>query len=461
MRVSRILRTSGPHKVTRNRALHQHGPAKYGTSLKKERCSEPGRNTERIFQGPSGPNKSEPPLPSKSTIALGRSRRLSIAVSTLAGPPAPSSQTALKLAEKPAHSEPVSTLTKSRSGFPGNASLDTLRRASRSSQAPSCSGCSVRKRACSAAYAGSARNAFSNAAPTSAEAGSGAAIGGAGRFGSTASSAPLHGAENSATNVRPPTAESRQISLAMVSAGIAGPSAQPSQNSAVRGSGETSARNAKRCKRVSHTAPVAPSTFTGRPSQARSALGKRARTTPRVALVLSPARVIGPSAQARSGLASSSALFSSASQSPGWFWSGDKATLDGAAFSAESAIGAGHAELHALAGAAGGLALAAVATCWSSCALGPSAALSVAAARTATLGAGSCEDAECVRHATALANHSAALSAGHARDSGFGVGIAFNHFTAQETLERGLVDHARAELLSGVSLGFAHLFTDH
>src|SRR6478736_257430 len=143
MRVSRILRTSGPHKITRNSSRYQHGPTKYGTSLKKERDSDPARNTERTFQGLSGPSNREPPLPSKATIAFGRRRRLSIAVSTLPGPFKPASQTALRLAEKPEHSEPVSTLTKSSSGLPGNASLETLRRASRSSQAPSWSGCSL------------------------------------------------------------------------------------------------------------------------------------------------------------------------------------------------------------------------------------------------------------------------------------------------------------------------------
>src|SRR6478609_10192905 len=281
------------------------------------------------------------------------------------------------------------------------------------------------------------------AAPSSADAGSGAAIGGAGRFGSTASNAPLQGAENSATSVRPPTADSRHISLAIVSGGIAGPSAQPSQNSAVRGSGVTFARSAKRCKRVSQTTPVAPSTFTGRPSQARRGLGKRARRTARVALLPSLIRVIGPSAQSRSGLASSNALCSSASHDPGSARSGVSATLGGAPFRPESGIGAGQAEAHALLAGAE---------------LGNGLALALGGAASTTGGASFRGADRCARHAEACIKSTPQPSASSRFNAGFG--IAGEGFPAQQPLQSGFVDHARAELLGRVGLGFAHLFTD-
>src|SRR6478609_688415 len=398
--------------------------------------------------GPSGPSNSEPPLPSKSTIALGVSLRLSMAVSTLLGPSGPASHSALRLAEKPVQLEPASTLTNNSAGWPGSASFETLRRASRSSQAPSSSGCSLRKRACSARYAGKRRKAAITAAPISADAGSGAAIVGAGRLGSTASSAPLQGAENSATSVRPPTADNRQISRAIVSGGMGGPSAQPSQCSAVRGSGVICARSAKRCKRVSQTAPVAPSTFTGRPSQPRSACGSRSTGTLRVAL-LSPVSVIGPSAQAGFGLASSRALLSSASHSPGCARSGLSAALGGAVLSEESASGARPGGAQALAfGSAFALALALTT------ALGRG-STGVAVASFGFFG-GSLrgrQASDCVA--------SRAQPSAQAPSSSFEADITLERLAAQQAFQSRFIDHARAELFGGVGLGFADLFADH
>jgi hypothetical protein len=118
-------------------------------------------------------------------------------------------------------------------------------------------------------------------------------------------------------------------------------------------------------------------------------------------------------------VALSSALLSSANQSPGSARSGLKGALLGAVFSEESAIGAGHAEAEAQA-----LALAAATADGLALGFGPGVAWTTAD------GAGFCGAAWCVRQATASVNNRPQRSATDRGGSSFNADITLERLTA-------------------------------